>query len=181
MHIDDPEYYEILYSRDKPRNKSLHLTGMFGAPASAFAQLIDHFPKHGLQLSNSLLGEEWVHRLSTYPMILYSRDKPRNKSLHLTGMFGAPASAFGSVDHRRQTCSGVCLSFQSRIPLHSLLIIFRSMGSNCRIRCWETRQTWLWSIRWVNHSIIWRTLISHRSGQRRSKQLCSQLPGRCEG
>lgn len=36
LHIDDPEYYDTLYSRDAPRNKSLHLTGMFGAPASSF-------------------------------------------------------------------------------------------------------------------------------------------------
>ncbi|KAJ5327634.1 uncharacterized protein N7506_010736 [Penicillium brevicompactum] len=41
LHIDDPDYYEVLYSRDKPRNKSLHLTGMFGAPASAFGS-VDH-------------------------------------------------------------------------------------------------------------------------------------------
>ncbi|KAE8309097.1 cytochrome P450 [Aspergillus transmontanensis] len=31
----------------------------------------------------------------------FLEDAPRDKSLHLTGMFGAPASAFGTVDHRR--------------------------------------------------------------------------------
>ena len=33
--------------------------------------------------------------------ILYFCDSPRSELLYLTGMFGALASTFGSVDHRR--------------------------------------------------------------------------------
>ncbi|KAJ5040206.1 hypothetical protein NUH16_010008 [Penicillium rubens] len=67
LHIDDPEYYEILYSRDKPRNKSLHLTGMFGAPASAFGS-VDH-RRHRIrrQPMNPFFSQQRIRQLE--PML----------------------------------------------------------------------------------------------------------------
>ncbi|OQE14965.1 hypothetical protein PENFLA_c034G07049 [Penicillium flavigenum] len=73
LHIDDPEYYEILYSRDKPRNKSLHLTGMFGAPASAFGS-VDH-RRHRIrrQPMNPFFSQQRIRQLE--PMLRKMVDK----------------------------------------------------------------------------------------------------------
>ncbi|KAL4971998.1 cytochrome P450 [Aspergillus desertorum] len=37
LHIDDPEYYEVLYSRDSPRNKYEYYVRQFGQPQAAFS------------------------------------------------------------------------------------------------------------------------------------------------
>ncbi|KAK4862903.1 hypothetical protein LT330_003036 [Penicillium expansum] len=75
LHIDDPEYYEILYSREKPRNKSLHLTGMFGAPASAFGS-VDH-RRHRIrrQPMNPFFSQQRIRQLE--PMLRGMIDKLR--------------------------------------------------------------------------------------------------------
>lgn len=41
LHIDEPEYYEELFSRSSPRNKYEWYTVQFGCPASAFSS-VDH-------------------------------------------------------------------------------------------------------------------------------------------
>lgn len=67
LHIDDPEYYEILYSRDKPRNKSLHLTGMFGAPASAFGSVDHRHHRIRRQPMNPFFSQQRIRELE--PML----------------------------------------------------------------------------------------------------------------
>ncbi|KAB8267314.1 cytochrome P450 [Aspergillus minisclerotigenes] len=73
LHIDDAEYYETLYSRDAPRDKSLHLTGMFGAPASAFGT-VDH-RRHRIrrQPMNPFFSQQRIRQLE--PMLRDMVDK----------------------------------------------------------------------------------------------------------
>ncbi|CAG8126125.1 unnamed protein product [Penicillium olsonii] len=96
LHIDDPEYYDVLYSRDKPRNKSLHLTGMFGAPASAFGS-VDH-RRHRIrrQPMNPFFSQQRIRTLE--PMLRRMVEKlcaglrawkGRNVPLHLYHAFNA--------------------------------------------------------------------------------------------
>jgi cytochrome P450 len=75
LHIDDPEYYDVLYSRDKPRNKSVHLTGMFGAPDSAFGS-VDH-RRHRIrrQPMNPFFSQQRIRHLE--PMLRGMMDKLR--------------------------------------------------------------------------------------------------------
>ncbi|KAJ5543619.1 hypothetical protein N7461_009622 [Penicillium sp. DV-2018c] len=96
LHINDPEYYEVLYSRDKPRNKSLHLTGMFGAPASAFGS-VDH-RRHRIrrQPMNPFFSQQRIRGLE--PMLRGMVDrlctgmrnwKERHTPLHIYHAFNA--------------------------------------------------------------------------------------------
>lgn len=73
LHIDDPEYYDTLYSRDAPRNKSLHLTGMFGAPNSSFGS-VDH-RRHRIrrQPMNPFFSQQRIRKLE--PMLRGMVDK----------------------------------------------------------------------------------------------------------
>ncbi|KAJ6002330.1 cytochrome P450 [Penicillium canescens] len=73
LHIDDPEYYETLYSRDAPRNKSLHLTGMFGAPASAFGSVDYRCHRMRRQPMNPFFSQQRIRRLE--PMLRGMVDK----------------------------------------------------------------------------------------------------------
>ncbi|KAL1963024.1 hypothetical protein VTN77DRAFT_8772 [Rasamsonia byssochlamydoides] len=50
LHIDDPEYYEVLYSRDSPRNKSEYYAKQFSTPLSILTAA-DHY-RHRLLRSN---------------------------------------------------------------------------------------------------------------------------------
>jgi cytochrome P450 len=96
LHIDDPEYYDVLYSREKPRNKSLHLTGMFGAPASAFGS-VDH-RRHRIrrQPMNPFFSQQRIRKIE--PMLRGMIDKlrtglrawkARNTPLHMYHAFNA--------------------------------------------------------------------------------------------
>ncbi|GAB1198911.1 hypothetical protein APSETT444_008241 [Aspergillus pseudonomiae] len=73
LHIDDAEYYEALYSRDAPRDKSLHLTGMFGAPASAFGTV--DYRRHRIrrQPMNPFFSQQRIRQLE--PMLRGMVDK----------------------------------------------------------------------------------------------------------
>ncbi|KAJ5084943.1 hypothetical protein NUU61_009522 [Penicillium alfredii] len=73
LHIDDPEYYDVLYSRDSPRNKSLHLVGMFGNAGSSFGAL-DHRRHRMLrQPMNPFFSQQRIRQLE--PMIRRLVDK----------------------------------------------------------------------------------------------------------
>ncbi|KAJ5374407.1 hypothetical protein N7517_006413 [Penicillium concentricum] len=96
LHIDDPEYYEVLYSRDTPRDKYIHLTGMFGAPASSFGT-VDH-RRHRIrrQPMNPFFSQQRIRHLE--PMIRRMIDKlskgmrdwkGRNTPLHIYHAFNA--------------------------------------------------------------------------------------------
>ncbi|KAJ5206527.1 Cytochrome P450 E-class group I [Penicillium cf. griseofulvum] len=96
LHIDDPDYYEILYSQHKPMNKSILLTGMFGAPASAFGS-VDH-RRHRIrrQPMNPFFSQQRIRQLE--PMIRTMVDKlckgmrdwkERSKPLHVYHAFNA--------------------------------------------------------------------------------------------
>lgn len=96
LHIDDPEYYEVLYSRDAPRNKSLHLTGMFGAPASSFGSV--DYQRHRIrrQPMNPFFSQQRIRRLE--PMLRGMVDKlcdgmrawkDRHSPLHVYHAFNA--------------------------------------------------------------------------------------------
>lgn len=50
LHINDPEYYEVLYSRDSPRNKYAYFTTQFGISRSSIAT-VDHY-HHRMLRSN---------------------------------------------------------------------------------------------------------------------------------
>ncbi|KAL4804399.1 cytochrome P450 [Aspergillus unguis] len=50
LHVNDPDFYEVLYSRNSPRNKYDYFTQQFGLPRSAFAT-VDHY-HHRLLRSN---------------------------------------------------------------------------------------------------------------------------------
>ncbi|KAE8321063.1 cytochrome P450 [Aspergillus sergii] len=96
LHIDGAEYYETLYSRDAPRDKSLHLTGMFGAPASAFGT-VDH-RRHWIwrQPMNPFFSQQRIRQLE--PMLRDMVDKlcdglrawkDRHTPLHMYHPFNA--------------------------------------------------------------------------------------------
>ncbi|KAB8220459.1 cytochrome P450 [Aspergillus novoparasiticus] len=96
LHIDDAEYYETLYSRDAPRDKSLHLTGMFGEPASAFGT-VDH-RRHRIrrQPMNPFFSQQRIRQLE--PMLRDMVDKlcdglrawkDRHTPLHMYHPFNA--------------------------------------------------------------------------------------------
>ncbi|GLI80882.1 hypothetical protein PoHVEF18_009242 [Penicillium ochrochloron] len=96
LHINDPEYYDVLYSREAPRNKSLHLTGMFGAPASAFGT-VDH-RRHRIrrQPMNPFFSQQRIRQLE--PMLRGMVDKlcdgmrawiDRGAPLHMYHAFNA--------------------------------------------------------------------------------------------
>ncbi|OGE46951.1 hypothetical protein PENARI_c084G04415, partial [Penicillium arizonense] len=96
LHIDDPEYYETLYSRDTPRNKSLHLTGMFGAPASAFGSVDYRCHRMRRQPMNPFFSQQRIRRLE--PMLRGMVDKlcngmrvwkDRHAPLHVYHAFNA--------------------------------------------------------------------------------------------
>jgi cytochrome P450 len=96
LHIDDPEYYDVLYSRDKPRNKSLHLTGMFGAPASAFGS-VDH-RRHRIrrQPMNPFFSQQRIRKLEPMLRAMVMKLcsgirawKERNTPLHMYHAFNA--------------------------------------------------------------------------------------------
>ncbi|KAJ5788781.1 hypothetical protein N7457_003771 [Penicillium paradoxum] len=96
LHIDDPVYYETLYSRDKPRNKSLHLTGMFGAPASAFGSVDHHRHRIRRQPMNPFFSQQRIRDLE--PMLRGMVDKlckgigkwrDRHTPLHVYHAFNA--------------------------------------------------------------------------------------------
>lgn len=50
LHIDDPEYYDVLFSRDSPRDKYNYYTRQFGIPLAAIST-VDH-AHHRLRRSN---------------------------------------------------------------------------------------------------------------------------------
>ncbi|KAI1914338.1 hypothetical protein LOZ61_002239 [Ophidiomyces ophidiicola] len=50
LHINDPEYYEILYSRDSPRDKYSYYTEQFGTPMAAIST--KEHAHHRLRRSN---------------------------------------------------------------------------------------------------------------------------------
>lgn len=50
LHINDPDYYEVLYSRDSPRNKYAYFTTQFGISRSTIAT-VDHY-HHRMLRSN---------------------------------------------------------------------------------------------------------------------------------
>ena len=96
LHIDDPEYYDELYSRDAPRNKSLHLTGMFGAPASSFGSVDYRRHRMRRQPMNPFFSQQRIRRLE--PMIRSMVDKlcdgmrawkDRHAPLHVYHAFNA--------------------------------------------------------------------------------------------
>ncbi|KAK5325890.1 hypothetical protein LTR93_004113 [Exophiala xenobiotica] len=50
LHINDPDYYDVLYSRNSPRNKYQWFANMFGTPKASIA-ILDHY-QHRLLRSN---------------------------------------------------------------------------------------------------------------------------------
>ncbi|KAL3491856.1 cytochrome P450 [Aspergillus germanicus] len=50
LHVNDPDFYEVLYSRDSPRNKYEYFTRQFGVTGS-MASTVDHY-RHRLLRSN---------------------------------------------------------------------------------------------------------------------------------
>jgi cytochrome P450 len=50
LHVNDPGFYEVLYSRDSPRNKYEYFTRQFGVTGS-MASTVDHY-RHRLLRSN---------------------------------------------------------------------------------------------------------------------------------
>ncbi|EEP75342.1 conserved hypothetical protein [Uncinocarpus reesii 1704] len=50
LHIDDPEYYDVLFSRDSPRDKYEYYTRQFGTPMAAIST-VEH-AHHRLRRSN---------------------------------------------------------------------------------------------------------------------------------
>ncbi|KAE8363103.1 cytochrome P450 [Aspergillus caelatus] len=96
LHIDDAGYYDALYSRDAPRDKSLHLTGMFGAPASAFGTV--DYRRHRIrrQPMNPFFSQQRIRELE--PMLRGMVDKlcdglrawkDRHAPLHMYHPFNA--------------------------------------------------------------------------------------------
>ena len=115
LHIDDPEYYEILYSRDKPRNKSLHLTGMFGAPASAFGSVDHRCHRIRRQPMNPFFSHQRIRQLE--PMLRRMIDKlrkgmrawkERDTPLHVYHAFNAYTTDVVAVSYTHLTLPTIC-------------------------------------------------------------------------
>ncbi|EPS25624.1 hypothetical protein PDE_00558 [Penicillium oxalicum 114-2] len=96
LHINDPEYIDVLYSREAPRNKSLHLTGMFGAPASAFGTVDYRHHRIRRQPMNPFFSQQRIRSLE--PMLREMVEKlcvgmrgwmQRQAPLHLYHAFNA--------------------------------------------------------------------------------------------
>ncbi|KAJ5692351.1 cytochrome P450 [Penicillium macrosclerotiorum] len=73
LHIDDPEYYDTLYARDAPRNKYVHLVGMFGAPDSAFGTVDHRLHRMRRQPMNPFFSQQRIRQLE--PMLRGMVDK----------------------------------------------------------------------------------------------------------
>ena len=77
LHIDEPDYYEELFSQHKPRNKSLFYLNQFDLPGSGFGTE-DH-KLHRLRRAaiNPFLSKRSVERL--HPMLTFMIEKLCNR------------------------------------------------------------------------------------------------------
>ncbi|KAL5325161.1 hypothetical protein ACEPPN_006284 [Leptodophora sp. 'Broadleaf-Isolate-01'] len=63
LHIDDPEYYETLYSWNSPRNKYEYYTVQFGNPKSNFSTVDHHHHRLRRQPQNPFFSKASILRL----------------------------------------------------------------------------------------------------------------------
>lgn len=73
LHIDEPDYYEELYSQHKPRNKSTFFVNQFGLPGSS-SGTVDH-KLHRVRRAalNPFLSKQTIARLQ--PMLTFMIEK----------------------------------------------------------------------------------------------------------
>ena len=73
LHIDDPDYYEELYSQHKPRNKYLFAVAQFGLPESVFATVDHKLHRPRRAALNPFFSKQAVARL--LPMLHFMIEK----------------------------------------------------------------------------------------------------------
>ena len=73
LHIDDPDYYEELYSQHKPREKYLWFVSQFGLPASVFATVDHKLHRARRAALNPFFSKQAVTRL--LPMLHFMIEK----------------------------------------------------------------------------------------------------------
>src|SRR5271163_4957076 len=73
LHIDDPDYYEELYSQHKPRDKYLFAVRQFGLPASVFTTVDHKLHRARRAALNPFFSKQAVARL--LPMLHFMIEK----------------------------------------------------------------------------------------------------------
>src|SRR5271154_1227253 len=73
LHIDDPDYYEELYSQHKPRDKYLFAVRQFGLPASVFTTVDHKLYRARRAALNPFFSKQAVARL--LPMLHFMIEK----------------------------------------------------------------------------------------------------------
>jgi len=71
LHVDDPDFYEQLYSRSSPRDKYQYYTVQNGVPKSAFGTVDHRLHRLRRQPLNSFFSKQSIFRLEPviFPMI----------------------------------------------------------------------------------------------------------------
>jgi hypothetical protein len=77
LHIDDPDYYEELYSQHKPRNKSVFYLNQFGLDGSGFGTADYKLHRVRRAAINPFLSKRSVERLQ--PMLTFMIEKLCNR------------------------------------------------------------------------------------------------------
>jgi cytochrome P450 len=77
LHINEPDYYEELYSQHKPRNKSIYYLNQFSLPGSTFGTA--DYKSHRLRRAalNPFLSKQTIARLQ--PMLTFMIEKLCNR------------------------------------------------------------------------------------------------------
>src|SRR5271156_6074460 len=73
LHIDDPDYYDELYSQHKPRDKYLFLVNQFGLPESVFSTVDHKLHRPRRAALNPFFSKQTVARLQ--PMLHFMIEK----------------------------------------------------------------------------------------------------------
>lgn len=73
LHIDEPDYYEELYSTNKPRNKYKFLVAQYGLPDTSFATIDWKFHRSRRAAMSPFFSKQSVNRLE--PMLSHMVEK----------------------------------------------------------------------------------------------------------
>lgn len=77
LHIDDPDYYEELYSQHEPRNKSIFYVNQFDLPGSGFGTVDHRLHRARRAAINPFLSKRSVAQLQ--PMLTFMIEKLCNR------------------------------------------------------------------------------------------------------
>lgn len=73
LHIDDPEYYEELMSRNSPRDKYKYYVDQFGIPGASFSTIDHRMHRLRRQPMNPLFSKQSILRLEPMVQVLVEK------------------------------------------------------------------------------------------------------------